>query len=290
MRIDTPLLAGPCPAAPPAGPVTVVRNIRQIHHRLAAAPDLRPGEPVDGLFRRLVHLVVTTPPALAHAVLADPDVRALRTSLVELCARGEYELERAWARHVAASPVPPFALARFPYLGNYGQLAQLEHDAVGRHGGGRPVRRALFVGAGPLPLSSLLLARWLGVVVDNLDNDPTAVDAARAVASGIGARDLAFRHDELAACDDLSAYDLVVLAALVGLTPEQKRHHLRHLLQVMAPGALLLARSAHGLRTLLYPAIDLADLAGWDVLAVTHPTGPVINSVILARKPCGGSR
>jgi nicotianamine synthase len=286
MRIDPSLLAGPCPAAPPPGPATVVRNIRQIHHRLASAPDLRPGAGIDGLFRRLVHLVVTTPPGAAAAVLADPDVRALHTELVELCARGEYELELAWARRVAASPMPPLALVRFPYLGNYRQLAQLEHEALTVQGGDhRPVRRALFVGAGPLPLSSLLLARRLGVTVDNLDRDAAAVDAARAVAGGLVAHDLAFRHDELAACDDLAPYDLVVLAALVGLTAEQKRRHLAHLLRVMAPGALLLARSAHGLRTLLYPAIELADLAGWDLLAVTHPTGPVINSVILARKP-----
>jgi nicotianamine synthase len=284
MRIDTTLLAGPCAAAPPSGPATVVRGIRQIHRGLATAADLRPGEPVDGLFRRLVHLVISTPPSQAAAVLADPDVRALRAGLVELCAAGEYELELAWARHVAASRVPPVAVGRFPYLGNYLQLARLEHDAVALHGG-RPLHRALFVGAGPLPLSSLLLARGLGVPVDSLDHDPAAVATARALAAGLGADDLAIRHGELAACDDLSRYDLVVLAALVGLTTEEKRVHLDHLLGAMAPGALLLARSVHGLRTLLYPAVALADLAGWDVVAITRPRGPVINSVVLARKP-----
>ncbi len=70
---------------------------------------------------------------------------------------------------------------------------------------------------------------------------------------------------------------------MVGTTPEHKARVIAHLAAAMSPGSLLLARSARGLRTLLYPEIDPASLGGFEVLGVTHPTGEVINSVIVAR-------
>ncbi|MCL7042683.1 hypothetical protein MKW94_005119, partial [Papaver nudicaule] len=52
----------------------------------------------------------------------------------------------------------------------------------------------------------------------------------------------------------------------------------------MAPGALLMLRSAHGARGFLYPIVEPSDLPGFEVLAIFHPMDEVINSVIVARK------
>lgn len=52
----------------------------------------------------------------------------------------------------------------------------------------------------------------------------------------------------------------------------------------MRPGAMLLARSARGLRTLLYPPVDLRAMPGFEVLEVVHPTDDVVNSVVVARR------
>jgi nicotianamine synthase len=116
---------------------------------------------------------------------------------------------------------------------------------------------------------------------------PTPSPSPGDVARRLDAHGLAFRHGALTACADLAAHDLVVVAALVGLTPDDKRDNLRHLHRAMAPGAVLVGRSAHGLRALLYTAIPLADLAPVALLSITRPDGPVINSVVLARKPAG---
>jgi len=258
----------------------VVSRVEDLHRRLGALSDLRPGPTVDPLFARLVDVALTTSPGLADEVLADPAVRRLRHELVELAARGEYELELAWAERVAADPGE---LDRFPYLENYRLLAGVEHDVVAAHLA-RPVRRVLFVGSGPLPLSSLLLADRLGVPVDNLDRDPRAVDAACRVALALGAVDrVTFALGDLLDHHDLATYDLVVLAALVGVDPDEKRACLAHLARTMAPGALVLARSAHALRTLLYPGVELPADVALDLLAVVHPPAPVINSIVLAR-------
>ncbi|CAA6654404.1 unnamed protein product [Spirodela intermedia] len=52
----------------------------------------------------------------------------------------------------------------------------------------------------------------------------------------------------------------------------------------MAPGAVLMLRSAHGARAFLYPVVDPNSLRCFEVLSVFHPTDDVINSVVLSRK------
>jgi nicotianamine synthase len=236
---------------------------------------------VDALFGQLVHLVLTTPPEAATQVLRGADVGPLRRRLQQLCGAGEVELERAWADRIARSPRPADELARFPYLGNYRRLCRMELDTLAA-AVDRPVRSVAFVGSGPLPLSSLLLADELGVPVVNLDRDAAAVAASRLVARALGSHHLAFRRVD-ADDADVSDHDVVVLAALVGDTPAAKRRVVRQLARTMAPGAALLARSARGLRTLLYPPLDLTDLAGFDLVTVVHPVHDVVNSAVLAR-------
>jgi hypothetical protein len=275
-----------------APPVTVatavaglVDEIRRLHDRLAAAPSLRPGPEVDGLLHRLVDLVVADrADGEVAAVLADPAIVALRPSLIARCARAEHELELAWAEQIVASRLPRLTLLRFPYLQNYALLTALEHAALVRAGEGRPrmPRRVLFVGGGPLPLSAFHLARRLSVTVDVLDRDLRSVELARRLVDRLAVPGVTIGPGDLADRHDLSGYDLVVLAALVGVTPAAKERHLRHLHRTMAPGAVLLARSAHGLRTLLYPEVDPGRLAGLRLVSLTHPTGPVLNSPLLA--------
>lgn len=84
--------------------------------------------------------------------------------------------------------------------------------------------------------------------------------------------------------DDLKSYDVVFLAALVGMNKADKARVIGHLSKNMAPGAILMLRSAHGARAFLYPVIDPCDLNGFEILSVFHPTDEVINSVVVARK------
>lgn len=259
--------------------------LHDLYRRLADRPHLRPGPEVDRLFGDLVRLVLTWPADRASHVLEDPAVRAIQVRLHALCSEGEYQLELSWARRIAASAAPQEELARFPYARNYRQLSRMELDVLAT-AAGRPVRRVAFVGSGPLPLSSVHVAAELGVPVDNIDHDPEAVTAARRVARALALPRLSFQLTDVADAD-LRPYDVVVLAALVGATGDEKRAILRRLAVAMAPGAVLLARSARGLRSLLYPAIEPGALEGFELEAVVHPVHEVINSVVLARAPAG---
>ncbi|HWN25441.1 MAG TPA: nicotianamine synthase family protein [Actinomycetospora sp.] len=266
----------------------LVAEVLALHDALAAEPTLEPGPRTDALFTRLVDLAVARrPAAVVDAVLTDPRLRERLPDLRARCAAGEYALERSWARSVLAADDPAAALEGFPYLQNYRDLTRMEFHAVAGHAPDPP-RRALFVGSGPLPLSALLLARH-GVAVDAVDVDHEAVVLGGALARALGDA-VAVGEGDVLGLGDLGRYDLVCLAALVGLAPGDKAAALAHVRARMRPGAMVLARSAHSLRTLLYPVLDVADggldgLGGLDPVAVLHPHTDVVNSVVLARVP-----
>jgi nicotianamine synthase len=272
----------------PTSAATVIAQVRALHEALLARPHLRPEQPTNELFGRLVSLAVDPAAARdAGAVLDDPAVERLLPSLRRLCADGEFELERSWARRIVEHPDPRAELARFPYRQNYGDLTRLEHHTVAGLTSS-PVRRVLFLGSGPLPLTSLLLAERYGCEVDNLDREPDAVRLGAEVSAGLGHAGMRFRiGDVLDGRDgyDWGSYDLVYLAALAGLDPDEKRGLLDHLGRRLRPGALVLARSAHSLRGLLYPVLDPDDLPGLRTLAVVHPYSDVVNSVVVAEVP-----
>jgi nicotianamine synthase len=267
-------------------------RVVSVHDRLVALDSLAPSTLVDGLFADLVRTCLTADPRSVDAVLADDRVRALRHRLVDLCARGETRLEAAWAARVLAAADPAAELGRFPYLANYEALTRLEVHALAAagHGSGSP-RRVCFVGGGPLPLSALLLNRTTSAQVRVVDRDATALDQASRVLDALGAGDAvrclpadAASGAGLAVAVD--GCDLVVVAALVGLTREAKQQVLRTLAGVLAPGTWVLLRSADGLRALLYPAVDVGDVSrcGFTPELLVHPLGEVVNSVLVARR------
>ncbi|CAG8978493.1 hypothetical protein HYALB_00005068 [Hymenoscyphus albidus] len=87
---------------------------------------------------------------------------------------------------------------------------------------------------------------------------------------------------------DLSDYDVVFLAALVGATQVEKETTLRSIVSRMRPGALLVVRSVAGMRGLCYPVFDpttpgvIGD-GSLELCAVVHPKTHVVNSVVVAR-------
>jgi nicotianamine synthase len=261
---------------------SVSAAVDRVERDLARRPDLRPCPEVDALFGELVGLVASVPPGSGLPGCC----RQHGPSLRRLCAEGETQLELEWAARITAATDPRACLAGFPYLDNYRRLARLELDTLARVApsvAAGPPAKVVFLGAGPLPLSALLVAEALGtsVAVDAVDCDPVALDAGRRVAEALRWEGVRFLPGD-ALTLDVSDYDLVMVAALVGATPAAKEVVLGRLAGAMRPGSLLLARSARAARTLLYPPIEPGQLAGFAVHAVVHPVDDVINSVVVA--------
>nr|GEU44631.1 nicotianamine synthase-like [Tanacetum cinerariifolium] len=149
-------------------------------------------------------------------------------------------------------------------------------------------KRVAFVGSGPLPLTSILLASFYlkDTYFHNYDIDHSANSLAASLIAPD--RDLSkrmfFHSTDIMEITDELEYDVVFLAALVVMDISDKVEVIQHLAKYMAPGAILMLRSAHGARAFLYPVVEPEDLQGFKVLSIFHPFDDVINSVMIARK------
>lgn len=264
--------------------VDLREQILTLFTALARQPSLEPGPVVNALFTDLVRHCEYRSDDDPAAVLADPRIAAVIPQLRRLCASGEFLMERAWARRIIAAARSDQELAAFPYLANYEDLTRLELHALAGVGLDRDrIRRVCFLGGGPLPLSALMLSRTLSVPVDVVDLSAAATTLGSQVAERVSPSDQVYFHcADAADFDAVAESDVVVLAALVGLEREVKRQVLKALSERMRAGSMLVVRSSHGLRTLLYPPLELADLRDWKPLSVVHPLNAVVNSVVVA--------
>ncbi len=260
-------------------------RIHRIYQELATMGSLEPSQRVNYLFSELVSISRSGSPSDVVSVLEDPIVDAIREALWRVCARGEYELERHWARRIGAAADSAAELQRFPYVRNYEKLTRLELSALRGVRDALP-QRVLFIGSGPLPLTSMLIAERYGLSVTNIDVDEEACASARTLARRLRLSDkLSFIRADAMSYTDLSEFDCVFLAALVGMNRREKGRLLSHLYASMRPQALLLVRSSQRLRALLYPEVDIHGMDPFVPLLEIHPHDEVINSVIVAERP-----
>ncbi|KAH7110306.1 Nicotianamine synthase protein-domain-containing protein [Dendryphion nanum] len=191
-------------------------------------------------------------------------------------------------------------LACFPYYDNYVDLAKLEcHtleiylDTCSPDCRPSPCKLA-FVGSGPMPLTSFcVLDRYTDATVHNIDRDSQALKVSEQLAlhCGYGGR-MTFSQEDVSLVDngssttDWRSFQVVFLAALVGMDTPAKIEILAGLTKKLAPGTLVVARSARGMRGVLYPVLELSEdfqRIGLDILTVVHPWTRVVNSVVVMR-------
>ncbi|KAF2124564.1 Nicotianamine synthase [Dothidotthia symphoricarpi CBS 119687] len=133
--------------------------------------------------------------------------------------------------------------------------------------------------------------------VHNVDRDIEALQVSQGLCEKLGYEDrMSFSCEDVSMDSgqatsglyetDWKSFDAIFLAALVGLDTNAKLGILESLSKKLEPGTLVVARSARGLRSVLYPVLELSqDLQriGFEVLAEVHPWTKVVNSVIVLR-------
>lgn len=272
----------------------LAERVSELRSRLESAAHLHPCDEVNVLFAELVELCCSTPPHVAtHAMHY---VAEHAPALRRLCAAGESALETHWSRRIAGADDPNAELAEFPYLTNYRDLVRMELAAVGAISTKPPLRVAL-LGSGPLPLTGLVLAHDHQMHVLHVDRDLECLELGTATTEALGLGSYV-----RCACADLESpdcvdilraaglpdADVVVLAALTGTDGRAKQQISARLAGLVRPDAVVLARSAARLRSLLYPVVTAEDLVGLRVELELHPHTDVVNSVLVARaaRPC----
>lgn len=226
-------------------------------------------------------------------VLSHPSIIDIVPHLRQLCADGECELEVLWSGRISGCATPEDgmlnfvnrhhwlglganvfvayrSLLAFPYYGNYVDLVRIELGALSSV---KPVccelSKFAIVGSGPLPLTSLCILDHLNqkgnstrTSCHNIDVDPKAISFSKALCKTLGHTKRTMTFECTHANDaniDLSCYDVVYLAALVGACSEHKLELMGSMVKRMRPGALVVIRSAHALRSLLYPVSTLSE-------------------------------
>ncbi|KAF3003178.1 hypothetical protein E8E13_009295 [Curvularia kusanoi] len=280
-------------------------EIQDIYLSLSVLPSLAPGDEVNALFTRLVHLC--TKPYDQEVITEFFNLEGMRTLCTQLqgiCATAEGKLESFWATKLVTESSSPGAtaeyanaiLSKFPYHQNYMDLARIECNILTAflpH----PVQRLniAFIGSGPLPLTSLCMLDIFPVAhIHNIDRDISALSISEKLSERLGHADrMSF------ACVDVSTkpakdgmktawhkFDVVFLAALVGIDMTSKLAILEGLVKKLRPGTLVVARSAKGLREVLYPVLQLGEplrKANLEMLVEVHPWTSVVNSVIVLK-------
>lgn len=268
----------------------LVDTICEIYDKISMLETLKPSKEVDTLFTQLV--LTCIPPSSINIATLPENIQETRSRLIKLCGEAEGHLEAHFSTLLASFPNPLHHLEVFPYYSNYIKLSRLEFDILNQHYSKEPnvlPKSIAFVGSGPLPLTSIVLAsnHLKNTYFHNYDIDQSAnAMASKLVSPDPDLSQRMFFHstDIMEVTEDLKEYDVVFLAALVGMDINDKVKVIQHLEKNMAPGAILMLRSAHGARAFLYPVVEPEDLQGFQVLSIFHPHDEVINSVVIARK------
>lgn len=270
--------------SPEDHPEAFVRQLVEVYQSFQSMATLAPGEEMDRLFAELMRLCVDRPGVPVATILGNPRVAAILPDLRRICASAEYHRELAWARRALASTEPETTMSEVPFAANYQELVRFEIHGV-RGAGNADPRTVLMAGAGPIPFSALLYARTLGARVDSVDVDAEAIACARLFYRAFDAvRGGRVHHSDILDFTELDGYDLVILGASVGLTRPDRLKVVEHLARHMRQGAVLLVRTAHGMRRLLFPQIDPEDLTGFTPQLLCRPFAGVINSALIAVK------
>lgn len=154
-------------------------------------------------------------------------------------------------------------LLTFPYHENYVDLVRMEMNAIASIKPDFASRTFAVLGSGPLPLTSLCISHHFKsecVTCHNVDQDAMAVTTAVTLCRALGhsSETMYFQCASAGSPEiDLGDFDIVYLAALVGGCSSHKHEIMADVVKRMKPGALVVMRSAHSLRRLLYPVRTL---------------------------------
>jgi protein-L-isoaspartate O-methyltransferase len=263
---------------------TLIRRVLEAHRVMHAETDLSPRNPaVNGALSALVYGVLGTyTPAEEREILSDPRVQAARAPLLRRLAQAEGEMEKFWAEFFCArDTLTPEDLKEFQYWDCYDNLVNGEIAAMPRGVKPEAGQSIAFVGAGPLPLTAIILHLRTGMPVTCVDNDPRACEFAAMLCRKMGLGKI----DVVCADGADYSYERHPMVFIASLVPEKKRVIER--IREAGRTAFVALRSADRLHTLLYEPVSDAEMkaAGCSFRGRTAHDPRVINTTLFYAAP-----
>jgi nicotianamine synthase len=258
-------------------------EILNIYEELLSAKNLKPSKNINATFSELVAIVQDTPIEHSRDILDNIEIRKIQDDLRRMSSRAESELELFWVKNVLKSQNAEKILKFFPYYSNYEKMSDLEIKSMQLcdvHKG----HKALFVGSGPLPLSSIMMARKCGISIDNLDMDDESCKLSKELIKKIGlSNKIKTIKGNILDIQDLSNYQTIFIAALAGENDEEKVKIIDHIVARSKTDTHIVMRSVSGLGVLLYPEISSTHLKNIKVIRRSKSPRDIINNIIIGK-------
>ncbi|MBI4137191.1 methyltransferase domain-containing protein [Candidatus Roizmanbacteria bacterium] len=260
----------------------VISHILAIYRALKKLDSLSPSRKANRLFNRLVEITEVFDPSVVNAVFSNTAIQSVLPELRHMCEEGEILFEKYWSHKIQSGTY--YKLRSFPDYDNYVELTGFEYNAL-RTITQRSLSRMLHIGSGALPLTSMCFAQMYKMQVRAIERDPEALALSRSLITYCNlTKQVTILEGDANTWHDFENLDVVLLAAMVGYTKEEKQRTIRNLYTHMKPGQLLLVRTTHSLRSLIYSAIKPEDIPFFTLKAAVHPYTAVRNSVIIAER------
>jgi nicotianamine synthase len=247
----------------------------KIFDRILKLESLKPSTETNDAFFELVSFCSNN----KQVSLKSNQIKKLR----ELSSHAEYEMEVYWAKRIIASKNGEKELQKFWYFKNYEQLVDLEYSNISSLY--KKIKKVLFVGGGPLPLTAILLHKKYGVKCTILEKDAESHRIATLLLQKLNLTE-AIKVTNIHA-EDYSGYNsfnLIYLAAMVGEDEASKTKIISLLHTKINKGKVLVCRSSHGTRKLLYTPIAKELLKEINPVLEVRPYNSIINSFFILQK------
>lgn len=245
----------------------IIKNLRKLK-------DLKPSNEVNQIFSKLVDIALSEN---TKYNVTQKDKKYIQL----MASRAEYELEKYWANLIISGDKK---LEEFIYYNNYVKLTKLEWMSLlsckihKRH-------KVLFIGSGPLPLTSIVLSRDFNCNVTLLDSSTEAINLSRQLLSKINLDNkFEFINKDAIKFNDYGKYDVIYFAALAGAANSLKKKILDKIKRLSKDDVHLIVRSSFGNREILYRKISNKDIEGYKIEVEVKPHNDVVNSFLILKK------
>jgi nicotianamine synthase len=257
------------------------KNIIDIYENLSRTSNLIPSPYVNNNFSKLVSIASKTSKKISKQILQNEKIISILNNLRKITAKGEYELEKFWAKKIIKNKKVQNLIKKFPYFYNYEIMIENEIMAIKNSCQHHNEHRVLFVGSGPLPLTSILIKQKYNILVDNLDKDKQAINLSQQIIELLKLKEIQNINIDILKQKDFSKYNIIIIAALVGNNEVEKNKIVKHIIKNAQENTHIILRGVEGLGELLYsPVSDNIFKYLKDVKKYDSPKG-VINNVII---------
>lgn len=196
----------------------------------------------------------------------------------------QMSIEKYWSQKIISSENPLSEITMFPFYQGYVSTANYLYNSITSISN-KQIKKILYIGAGALPLNSILIVQNHNLKIDNIERELESFKLSRLLLCRLKLdKQIKVIHKDIMDFKKLKNYDVIICAILVGSNTKQRQRVINHIGKHMKFGNLLLLKNVDGLRTLLYPPIDITKFPKSLHIEDTHKKQTELTNILIVAK------